>query len=574
MADDTFRSYRNRDAAAPRSAGAAERWQSDDPLAELARLIGQSEPMPDRRPPQRAPALDDSAQRDDWAAQDGYADDSYPDDRYGGQAVPADENYDAGDDADYEPPRQADVRPSYRAGARLQDRDYEPQIADPASAPRSNGSGAYVRDLAVSAQPRYRDMQEPAENTGRKLSAVPPRFPDEIHDHDDAAQDVADDPAYALEDYAEETPNTRRRGGLVAIAAVLGLAVLGTAGAFGYRAMFGSSMLPALPPIIKADSGPTKIVPKPKASASELADAGKASSGEKLVPREEQPVVMPTPNPAPHVVATVPIFPDPNSVQAGVPPTAQEGVQSGVLATGTAGYPAPPPVAVNAAAGQPSSIWPPVPSTAPVPGAAATNAAPPVGATDARKVHTVIIHTNELASADASAMPAPTAAPAPAEPSAAPVRTASPHVQAAPRVAVQARPAPVARADGNAPLSIIPDQRGAEPRPAPARVRTASARSAEPSAPARSEATSATGGYAIQVTSQRSEADAQAEFRALRAKYPTQLGGHEPIIRRADLGAKGVYYRALVGPFSSEEEAASACSRLKAAGGSCLVQRI
>jgi cell division septation protein DedD len=86
-------------------------------------------------------------------------------------------------------------------------------------------------------------------------------------------------------------------------------------------------------------------------------------------------------------------------------------------------------------------------------------------------------------------------------------------------------------------------------------------------------APSSGGGYAVQVTSQRSEADAQAAFQALRAKFPTQLGGREPIIRRADLGAKGTYYRALVGPFASAEEAAGICSSLKTAGGSCLVQR-
>ncbi len=57
------------------------------------------------------------------------------------------------------------------------------------------------------------------------------------------------------------------------------------------------------------------------------------------------------------------------------------------------------------------------------------------------------------------------------------------------------------------------------------------------------------------------------------AKYPTQLGGHEPIVRRADLGTKGVYYRALVGPFASMEQAAGMCSSLKAAGGTCIVQR-
>lgn len=81
------------------------------------------------------------------------------------------------------------------------------------------------------------------------------------------------------------------------------------------------------------------------------------------------------------------------------------------------------------------------------------------------------------------------------------------------------------------------------------------------------------GGYAVQVTSQRTEGEAQATFRALRVKFPNQLNGREAIIRRADLGAKGTYYRALVGPFASAEEAAELCSGLKAAGGNCIVQR-
>ena len=45
------------------------------------------------------------------------------------------------------------------------------------------------------------------------------------------------------------------------------------------------------------------------------------------------------------------------------------------------------------------------------------------------------------------------------------------------------------------------------------------------------------------------KAAAQAAFRALQAKYPNQLSGRQAIIRRADLGAAGIYYRALVGPF-------------------------
>jgi hypothetical protein len=59
----------------------------------------------------------------------------------------------------------------------------------------------------------------------------------------------------------------------------------------------------------------------------------------------------------------------------------------------------------------------------------------------------------------------------------------------------------------------------------------------------------------------------------LRAKYPDQLSGRQPTIRRANLGAAGIYYRALVGLFASAEKAAKLCSGLKAAGGDCIIQK-
>jgi hypothetical protein len=77
----------------------------------------------------------------------------------------------------------------------------------------------------------------------------------------------------------------------------------------------------------------------------------------------------------------------------------------------------------------------------------------------------------------------------------------------------------------------------------------------------------------VQVSSQRSESDAQASFRALQTKFPNVLGSWQAIVRRADLGDKGVYYRAMVGPFSSLSEATDMCGELKSAGGQCIVQR-
>jgi cell division septation protein DedD len=92
--------------------------------------------------------------------------------------------------------------------------------------------------------------------------------------------------------------------------------------------------------------------------------------------------------------------------------------------------------------------------------------------------------------------------------------------------------------------------------------------SAAPAAPAATG-----GGYAVQVSSQRSEEEAQSSFRDLQAKFPDLLGGRTPIIRRADLGAKGIFFRTMVGPFVSADQATELCSNLKAAGGNCLVQK-
>jgi cell division septation protein DedD len=105
-----------------------------------------------------------------------------------------------------------------------------------------------------------------------------------------------------------------------------------------------------------------------------------------------------------------------------------------------------------------------------------------------------------------------------------------------------------------------PPARGAAPQ------RTAAA--AAPAAVAASA-----GNYAVQVSAQRSEEEAQAAFRTLQGKFPGQLGNRQSFIKRVDLGEKGIYFRAMVGPFADSGQASSLCSSLKAAGGSCLVQK-
>jgi len=77
----------------------------------------------------------------------------------------------------------------------------------------------------------------------------------------------------------------------------------------------------------------------------------------------------------------------------------------------------------------------------------------------------------------------------------------------------------------------------------------------------------------VQVSSQKSEADAKASYKTLQAKFPTQLQNRSAVIRKADVSGKGTFYRAQVGPFNSSDQANEFCSNLKAAGGQCVVQR-
>ena len=115
------------------------------------------------------------------------------------------------------------------------------------------------------------------------------------------------------------------------------------------------------------------------------------------------------------------------------------------------------------------------------------------------------------------------------------------------------------RPPANAPLSLSPQAEPRDPRLAATAPLGRSRRAAA--------------AMLVQVSSQRSEADAQASFRALQGKFPSVLGSRAPLIKRADLGDKGVYYRAMVGPFGSPDEAAQFCGNLKTAGGQCVVQR-
>jgi hypothetical protein len=328
------------------------------------------------------------------------------------------------------------------------------------------------------------------------------------------AQAYSDDP-YAYQDGYDEGAEDqipKRRGGLVTVVVVLALAVLGTATAFAYRTYVGSPHS-GEPPIIKADTGPTKIVPAPADANAKLPDRMAASDGtEKIVPREEAPIDV-NAKPGPRMV-----FPPLN--QNANPPSVASVAPS-----------APPPA--NAANGT-------LPTNEP------------------RKIKTLSVRGDQP---DGAAMPVTSAQPA-----------AAPKPAPAARAAASRSPSSAAAnanaSSGNAPLSLSPQ--AAQPAPA-AETRTHVATN-NPVQTAPSGG-GGSGGYLVQVSSQRNEADAQASYRALQGKFPSVLGSRAPLIKRADLGDKGVYYRAMVGPFGSPDEASQFCGSLKTAGGQCVVQR-
>jgi hypothetical protein len=524
MADNNFRPFRSRDSLTREDVDPTSE-AARDPLAELARIIGQSNRVNDfDRDPRRnvVQTLDEplpAADRD-WPADDGYAEPDAPDqypDRY---------------EENYVQPRLPEPYPADRAYER-NDRDdaRAPSIASQYSEPAEPYDDPHDDETAYDA--RYRD-QEPPRPAGRQ-PALAPQSHDDEYEAEDQWDDQTDRQSDDAEDYFDDEAAGRpRRRGVVVVLAMLGLVLIGAGGAFAYRSMFGGAILaPSLPPVIKANDAPNKIVPNrsdAQSAASNPAGAATSGSPDKLVSREEQPVAIQPANAPPRIVSTIPVLPAPGAAPSG------------------------PPAAVAPAA----PALPSAPSKVAAP--AQPPAAPLAGSGEPKKVHTVTIRSDQVGNPSAAApAPAPTTAPPAARPRAteAPARATAP------------------KAGGNAPLAIVPVAQGAAAPAAEPPPRSRVARTEAPSAPIATApaAAPAAGGYAVQVTSQRSEAEAQTEFRSLQAKFPSQLGSRQPIIHRADLGDKGTFYRALVGPFASSEAASAMCSNLKAAGGSCIVQK-
>ena len=575
MADDNNSRYRSND---PYSRGPTS--PANDPLAELARLIGQSDPFAEfgREPPPKASR--DAGQQYNDPPQQPYGNEPAP--RYSGDSAPQyNEQPQAYDD---EPASRFSGEPLPGFGRS----DPAPQHSDP---PQSY-SREFTPRFGADDAPRFGDDQSAADDWPG--AAVPPQsyrpadpfalpLPkaverrDEAQDFDDsqsgpALQVIQPDhsgfdsegvetapgqPPFAPRLYPDEpeagsmppphedafyddSPRGSQRKGLLTVAAVLGLAVIGTAGAFGYRSFFRDSGVSSPPPVIRASGAPSKVAPPPsktdqtasKFSYDRFSDRGK---DEQVVVRQETPV-----DPKDLAQSSMARTSLPSASTAGL-----IGRSSNAAGSATANAPS--------ALGEPRRV-----RTVPIrPGEADAAASPQPPVPPSRPARVAAV-----APADQPTQLEPPPVTTPARP---PVAARAAPAQTAPR-----RPSRAAEPVANAPLSLSPNGNNA-PRPSA----QASAPPRHASAPTRLASAPSGGGsgrYLVQVSSQRSEADAQASFRSIQSKYANVLGGQPHVVRRADLGSRGVYYRAMVGPFGTREQAIKLCSSLKAAGGDCVVQ--
>lgn len=486
-------------------------------MAELARLIGQTDPFaaqgqPTARPP-AAPARsyrEDDYRRDD--DQQDYAEQAPPPGppswmrRANVQPQPA-----PAPEPDY-PVSVSPVHPLHRYSAK-------PAVPEP----DVHQPQAY-QDQGFQDQPYQQHGQAYQEQAYQEPYAQPDpsRYDDALYGRlETGEQDYQREPAYPDDPYAyqsdypeEEVEEPRkRRGGMMTVAAILALAVVGTGAAFAYKTYIGSPRS-GEPPIIKADNTPTKIVPAPTDSAAKVPDRMVSGDGtEKIVPREEVPVDVNARAGGPRVV-----FPPLN--QNANPP--------------------------SVASVSPSAV--PPPSAGPSNGTLPNNSPRPVRTVAVKGDQTDSAVPQSAAAKPTIAAPKPVAAPAPPPP-------------AAPR-----NPPTSANASVNQPLSLAP-QSGATAEP-PQRMAATNPTQIAPS--------SSGGGYIVQVSSQQSEDSAAASYRVLQSKYGSVLGSRSPVIKRVDLTdkGKGIVYRAFAGPYASAEEATQACNSLKSAGlSACFVQR-
>ncbi|HEX5779807.1 MAG TPA: SPOR domain-containing protein [Xanthobacteraceae bacterium] len=516
--------------------------RTEDPLAELARLIGQEDPFADfvaHRPAdgrsgghagaQRRPQTRDTRQHDGRAAERR---------RTAPSARTADAHDEDTHEINFDGRPQADARSTYSYGGG------RPQPAGemPAASSRAPAARPLPRTAAPASRVNADDTDldyEPQPRSPRDSRAARRDDMDDdgygeyaAENYDPEYDDDAYLPAHGDEFY-DEAPRRRLKGWMLVGVAAVAAIIVGTSGLFAYRALFGTDIAAAPAKVISPESGPTKMVPKSAQAADgkrvqDRVGGEPARNNERIVSREEPPID-----------------------QSRIP-------QSGTadrIPSGT----------VTAAAPQ----FSPAPAqSAPAQAAPAPSTAPANFSTEPRRVRTVTVR------ADGTVVPNQRANDA-----AGGARTAAAQTAVSPLALQNGAQSPVLPPQRPSTTTSSAPLRGDNPwssGPSAGQATAPTQQAALPPQPAPTVAVNTpapAGSYVVQVAAQKSEGEAQQTWQALQQKYSSVLGSQHATIRRVDLGERGVFYRAQVGPFTTRAQASEVCQSLKAAGGECVIQR-
>lgn len=504
--------------------------RAEDPLAELARLIGQDDPFAELSGEQRAssrsqatpvvrrPGNGNGAHSRPTHNDDGYETEQRYDeapDNYARQPEPASaRQYDDEADYDYDAPKSrrapaanANGRGAYSYGGTPAGRAEQPLARPSRPAPRNAPLPELDGDYDDQAYDRAARNGHDASYRQARAPQNPREFENDRYDQDYAPEH---EPEYAEDDYPQEyveaPPSNRRRWLLIGMISLVGVIVLGVAAVYGYRAIF-KRQANSNPPTIQSLDKPVKVEPgaaQPGGSKQDYTriDEQQPIGGERVVSREEQPANL---NPGPTGRGSVAGFAAPPG-QANAAPVMNQSMGN-----------------LNHANGEP------------------------------KRVRTMTVRS------DGSVVDSPRSA-KPALPRANAPLALNPNVQTDPQDSVDDQPSvaqPTARPGSRSAAPVSNQQAWANIEP----------ERAQPSnyAPA--------GSYVVQVSSQKNETDAHTAWRQLQAKYTNILGSSQVSFKRVDLGDRGTFYRAMVGPFANRDQAYEMCQNLKTAGGECVVQR-
>ncbi len=516
---------------------------SEDPLAELARLVGQDDPF------KRVLAQG----RSKWTQE--RQEPSFTESAAPPAADPLYRDpYDAVSEQPDQVPEHSDPLPHAEHFAAF-DREFRGSldVADQSGAPEEpavvHGPGGYD----------YEDRQAyPSVSIGDHRPAEV--SPDAWAQGDGLVSTPADEfrDVTGSRDEGPPTEGSSRRT-LIVLAAVVVLTGGGLAASFLARPSAGTaSALGIAPPTILATTGPTKVQPPAPTNGDEgasesstLLDKNKSdgTATAKVVNTVEQPVDLnqavksTAPADDARPLASSSPFPEPRKVK-----TIMVRPDGSIITNPADGSPAAPRVADE------------------------TNSINP-DAKLAFDTHTAM----QMPGQDAPpASPADTASAAPA--AAAPAIPTRP-VKLTARVATTPRTVVAAMDPGSAGVSPIDTQTPAvsptKPKQAAAPVHTRPkpkpVEDASAAATPDSGASQAGGGFAVQLGAPPTEQEAKDASNRLQKKFADQLGAYRPAIHEGKSGDKSVF-RIRVGNLS-QDDAKSLCSKLQAGGGACFVVR-